>query len=91
MGHSNPYPEHEPAGAPHATLGLRAVRTADVALTALARITALLDDDCDETGCALYNARSTVASIRGVLTQAATELDNADRSERPTLRPEAPL
>lgn len=34
---------------------------------ALARIEALLDNDCDETRVALYNPRATVAAIREVL------------------------
>jgi hypothetical protein len=64
-------------------------RAAAISLNALELITALLDDDCDETGVALYNPRSTVAGIRRVLESAAAELASADRSDRPTLPPEA--
>jgi hypothetical protein len=66
-------PEH------HAELGLRAVKTAEIALLALERITQLLDDDCDETRVALYNPRATVAAIRRELASAAEDLTAAER------------
>ncbi len=58
---------------------VRAVSTAVVALNALERITALLDDDCDETRVALYNPRATVAAIRRELESAAEDLTALDR------------
>ncbi len=69
--------------AAHAELGLRAVKTAEIALQALEHITALLDDDCDETRVALYNPKTTVGSIRRVLEQASAELTAAERMPAP--------
>ncbi|HXJ69871.1 MAG TPA: hypothetical protein VNM39_13255 [Verrucomicrobiae bacterium] len=64
----------------HAELGQRAVKTAEIALQALERITALLDEDCDETKVALYNPRVTVGNIRRELEQARDELTAAERA-----------
>ena len=69
--------------ASHAELGQRAVKTAEIALHALERITALLDDDCDETRVALYNPKTTVAAIRRELEQASAELTAAERAPAP--------
>lgn len=62
-----------------AELAARATRTAEIALQALERITALLDEDCDETRVALYNPRATVANIRRVLEQAESDLTTLER------------
>ena len=80
LGKDNPWPEHAPSS-PHAELGLRAVKTAEIALHALERITALLDDDCDATRVALYNPKTTVAAIRRELEQASAALTAAERAE----------
>jgi hypothetical protein len=54
--------------------GEQQTAVAQIALEALARITDILDNDCDETRVALYNPRSTVAEIRKVLEQADAAL-----------------
>jgi hypothetical protein len=61
-------------------LGARSVRTAEIALQALERIEALLDDDCDETRVALYNPKATVGNIRRELEQAQEDLTAAERA-----------
>ncbi len=76
--------------ASHAELGQRAVKTAEIALRALEAITALLDEDCDDTRIALYNPRHTVAKIRRELEQAHCALTDAERAPVPAFIFEGP-